>query len=78
MEYSQKGKDNSVTLNFGMIQFCHGHPSSHSEDVGVCNGAVYDLFAIRSLPAQLGEDLFFCFKSKVIFESWMDTKFNFY
>lgn len=59
MEVGQKGKDNSVTLNFGMIQLCHGHPSSHSENVGVCNGAIYDLFAIRSLPAQLGEDLFF-------------------
>lgn len=58
MEYGQKGKDNSVTLNFGMIQLCHGQPSSHSEVVGVCYGAVYDSFAIRSFPAQLGEDLF--------------------
>lgn len=62
MEVGQKGKDNSVILNFGMIQFCHGHRSSHSENVGVCNGAVYDLFAIRSLPAQLGEGLFFVLK----------------
>lgn len=58
MEVGQKGKDNSVTLNFGMVQLCYEYPSSHSEVVGVCYGAVYDLFAIRSLPAQLGEGLF--------------------
>lgn len=45
MEYGQKGKDNSIILNFGMIQLCQGYPSFHSEGVGVCYGAVDDLCA---------------------------------
>lgn len=60
MEYGQKGKDNSV-INFGMIQLCHGHPSSHSEGVEVCYGAVSNLFANPIFACGSQVKVVFCF-----------------